>query len=133
MRSTEVNVVVVIDTSGSISAAEISEFLSEINSIKGQLSARITLLACDAVLDSQCPWTFEPWEEVNLPESVKGGGGTSFLPPFEWLQAQDIQPDLLVYFTDAEGRFPEQEPAVDTLWLVKGKNRVPFGTRVQLN
>ena len=133
LRSTEVNIAVVVDTSGSISTAEIGEFLSEINAIKGQLSARISLLACDAKLVSDCPWTFEPWEEVALPEKLTGGGGTSFLPPFEWLAQQDMQPDLLVYFTDAEGRFPEQEPAIDVLWLVKGKNKVPFGTRVQLN
>ncbi|MDX2475966.1 MAG: VWA-like domain-containing protein [Gammaproteobacteria bacterium] len=133
LRSTEVNIVVVIDTSGSISNGEISEFLSEINAIKGQLSARITLLACDAKLDSDCPWRYEPWEEVHLPEKLSGGGGTSFIPPFQWLQQQDIQADLLVYFTDAEGEFPAQEPAVDVLWLVKGKSKVPFGTRVQLN
>jgi predicted metal-dependent peptidase len=133
MRSTEVNIAVVVDTSGSISTAEISEFLSEINAIKGQLSARITLLACDAQLASDCPWTYEAWEEVTLPKKLVGGGGTSFVPPFQWLGEQDIQPDLLVYFTDAEGKFPEQEPNVDVLWLVKGKNKVPFGTRVQLN
>ena len=133
LRSTEVNIVVVVDTSGSISNGEMSEFLSEINAIKGQLSARITLLACDAELDSNCPWRYEPWEEVHLPEKLGGGGGTSFVPPFQWLKQQDIQPDLLVYFTDAEGEFPRQEPAVDVLWLVKGKKKVPFGTRVQLN
>jgi predicted metal-dependent peptidase len=133
LRSTEVNIVVVVDTSGSISTAEISEFLSEINAIKGQLSARISLLACDAELAVDCPWIFEPWEEVSLPEKLTGGGGTSFIPAFEWLGQQDMQPDLLVYFTDAEGKFPEQEPAIDVLWLVKGKNKVPFGARVQLN
>jgi len=133
LRSTEVNIVVVVDTSGSISTAEIDEFLSEINAIKGQLSARISLLACDAKLDSDCPWVFEPWEEITLPEKLTGGGGTSFVPPFAWLSQQDMQPDLLVYFTDAEGKFPEPEPAIDVLWLVKGKNKVPFGTRVQLN
>jgi predicted metal-dependent peptidase len=133
LRSNQVNIVIVIDTSGSISSNEIAEFVSEINGIKGQLSARITLLACDASLDEAGPWVFEPWEEITLPEKFNGGGGTSFIPPFEWLEQQDIQPELLIYFTDAEGRFPEPEPAVDTLWLVKGKNKVPFGTRVQLN
>jgi len=133
LRSTEVDITVVVDTSGSISTAEIGEFLNEINAIKGQLSARISLLACDAKLDSGCPWVFEPWEEVALPEKLTGGGGTSFIPPFEWLAQQDMLPDFLVYFTDAEGKFPEQEPAIDVLWLVKGKNKVPFGTRVQLN
>ena len=133
LRSTEVDIVAVVDTSGSISNNEINEFLGEINAIKGQLSARITLLACDAELATGCPWKYEPWEELEMPDQLTGGGGTSFLPPFQWLQEQDMLPDLVIYFTDAEGRFPEQEPAVDVLWLVKGKSKVPFGTRIQLN
>ncbi len=133
LRSTEVNIVVVVDTSGSISTLEISEFLSEINAIKGQLSARISLLACDTKLVADCPWIYEPWEEAIFPEKLTGGGGTSFLPPFEWLGRQDMRPELLIYFTDAEGEFPKQEPAIDVLWLVKGRKQVPFGTRVQLN
>ena len=133
MRSTEVNLAIVLDTSGSISDQEIAEFLSEIDAIKGQLLARIVLMACDAALAEDGPWIFEPWEEVSPPRSFKGGGGTSFCPPFEWLSQQDIQPDLMVYFTDGEGRFPAVEPPVDVLWLVKGKAEVPWGTRIQLN
>ena len=133
LRSTEVNVVIVLDISGSITDAEIGEFLSEIDAIKGQLQARIVLLACDAALAEDSPWIFEPWEEVKPPRDFKGGGGTSFCPPFDWLAQQDIQPDLMVYFTDAEGIFPEHEPSVDVLWLVKGNAAVPWGTRIQLN
>jgi predicted metal-dependent peptidase len=62
-----------------------------------------------------------------------GGGGTSFVPIFEWIRAQHLRPDLLVYFTDAEGEFPEVEPDFPVLWLVKGKGKVPWGQRVQLN
>jgi predicted metal-dependent peptidase len=38
-----------------------------------------------------------------------------------------------MYFTDAEGVFPEVEPMYPVLWLVKGKETVPFGHRIQLN
>jgi len=37
--------------------------------------------------------------------------------------------DLLVYFTDALGEFPEREPVYPVLWLVKGKATVPWTTR----
>jgi len=37
------------------------------------------------------------------------------------------QPDLLVYFTDADGYFPEVEPFYPVIWLVKGKEKVPWG------
>lgn len=133
LRSSHVDVVVVLDTSGSISAEEMEEFMSEVDAIKGQVSARITLHACDTELSRNGPWEYEAWDEFELPENITGGGGTSFLPVFNWLQREGRAPDLLVYFTDAKGRFPEQEPSFPVLWLVKGKAKVPWGQRIQLN
>lgn len=133
LRSAQINVTVVLDVSGSIMDEELREFLSEIDAIKAQMRARIVLHACDVQLAKDGPWLFEPWEEVSLPQQFSGGGGTRFTPVFEWLEAQDQAPDLLVYFTDAEGEFPAQAPLFPVLWLVKGKQPVPWGKRVQLN
>ena len=133
LRSHETNVVVAIDTSGSISADEIQEFISEIDAIKSQVRARITLLTCDSELNYGCPWTFEAWDEFAMDIDIRGGGGTDFKPVFNWVQEQDSVPDLLMYFTDAEGLFPKAEPLYPVLWLVKGKEAVPFGQRIQLN
>ena len=133
LRSHETNVVVAIDTSGSISADEIQEFISEIDAIKSQVRARITLLTCDSELNYGCPWTFEAWDEFAMDIDIRGGGGTDFKPVFNWVQEQDSVPDLLMYFTDAEGLFPTAEPLYPVLWLVKGKETVPFGQRIQLN
>jgi predicted metal-dependent peptidase len=133
LRSAQLDITIAIDTSGSISMAEIQEFVSEIDSLKAQMRARVTLIACDSELAKDCPWVFEPWDEFSLPKSIKGGGGTRFTPVFEWANQQDKIPDILVYFTDGEGEFPKNEPYFDVLWLVKGKAKVPWGQRVQLN
>ena len=133
LRSSHIELVVALDTSGSIDSDEMQEFLSEANAIKGQVGARITLHACDETLAPDGPWVFEPWEELRLPESLQGGGGTRFTPVFDWVARLDRQPDLLVYFTDAKGEFPGQEPSYPVLWLVKGKGTVPWGQRIQLN
>jgi predicted metal-dependent peptidase len=133
LRSSETNVLVVIDTSGSISEEEIGEFMTEIDAIKSYVRARITLLTCDSELNHGCPWHFEPWDEFSRDIEIHGGGGTSFIPPFEWIENQDRAPDLLVYFTDARGKFPRAEPMYPVLWLVKGQATVPFGQRIQLN
>jgi predicted metal-dependent peptidase len=133
LHSRNVDLVVALDTSGSISDEEMREFLSEINAIKGQVGARIVLLACDERLAEDGPWTFEPWDEVGLPKQFQGGGGTKFTPVFEWADEQDRPPNLLLYFTDAKGEFPEHEPSYPVLWLVKGKGQVPWGQRIQLN
>jgi len=133
LRSSETSVVVVIDTSGSISEEEIGEFISEIDAIKSHVRARVTLLTCDSDLNHGCPWFFEPWDEFVRDIEIQGGGGTNFRPPFAWVDDQDRSPDLLIYFTDARGTFPQAEPMYPVLWLVKGDSEVPFGQRVQLN
>ncbi len=133
LRSSQVDVAIVIDTSGSISESEMKEFITEIDAIKGQMRARILLHACDAEMDENGPWMFEPWEEFSLPADIKGGGGTNFRPVFEWAETLDRAPDLLIYFTDAEGRFPDAAPYYPVIWLVKGKQPVPWGQRIQLN
>jgi predicted metal-dependent peptidase len=133
LRSHQIDLVVALDTSASIGDNEFEEFVSEINALKGQMRARITLLACDSELSSAGPWAFEPWENFSLPAELKGGGGTSFSPVFDWVEKQGLQPESLIYFTDAEGEFPDAQPPYPVLWLVKGKLQVPWGQRIQLN
>lgn len=137
LRSSQVDVVIVVDTSGSISNVEINEFMSEVNSIKGQVCARITLHLCDDRLSDDRlsddgPWEYETWDEFAMPVAFSGGG-TSFKPVFKWLDETGRRPDLLVYFTDAEGIFPNQDPLYPVIWLIKGKHKVPWGKRIQLN
>jgi len=133
LRSSHVEIAVVLDVSGSIKEAELNEFLAEVNAIKGQTQAGITLHACDDKLADDGPWRYEAWEEIKLPRSFNGGGGTDFRPAFAWIDALERAPDLIVYFTDALGEFPSLEPAHPVLWLVKGKAQVPWGQRIQLN
>ncbi len=133
LSSNMIDVIVVLDTSGSIKDEELREFLSEVDVLKSQLRARITLHACDDHLCENGPWTFEAWEALSLPRNLTGGGGTSFKPPFEWIDHAQLHPDLVVYFTDAEGDFPAREPNSPVIWLVKGKTPTPWGQRIQLN
>jgi predicted metal-dependent peptidase len=133
LHSKQIDLVVALDTSGSIDDEDCRQFLGEIDALKGQMRARVTLLACDAVLYEHGPWVFEPWEEFKMPESFKGGGGTSFRPVFDWVEKRGMRPESLVYFTDAEGEFPKHEPNYPVIWLVKGKEPVPWGERIQLN
>ncbi len=133
LRSSQVEVVVAVDTSGSIRDSEIAEFLAEVSALKGQMRARITLIPCDARIAEGAPWIFEPWEELRLETTIGGGGGTDFRPVFQWVEEQGLQPEILVYFSDLEGAFPELAPNYPVLWLVKGKEKPPWGQRIQLN
>lgn len=133
LASAGIEVVVALDTSGSIGEAELAEFGAEVDALKGQVRARVILHACDQALDPRGPWVFENWEPAVLPKDLKGGGGTRFTPVFEWIERERLRPDLLIYFTDGEGEFPEREPDYPVVWLVKGRAPVPWGERIQLN
>lgn len=133
LLSGQVELVVVLDTSGSIGDDEIAEFVSEVDALKGQIKARVTLHACDERLNPKGPWIFQSWEPLTLPDEINGGAGTDFRPIFDWVETDTPRPDLLLYFTDAEGEFPKYEPPYPVIWLVKGKARIPWGQRIQLN
>ena len=133
LRSEQINLVVAVDTSGSIREEEIKQFFSEVNAIKGQIRARIELLCCDVKIAEGFPVIFEAWDDFSFETRVEGGGGTDFCPVFNWVEKQDIRPDTLLYFSDGYGTYPDTIPGYPVIWLIKGKQAVPFGARLQLN
>lgn len=133
LDSMQMELFVVLDVSGSVSETQLAAFATELESIKGQIRARVTLHVCDERLAPEGPWIFEAWEPVTLPMTLRGGAGTDFRPAFEWIRESMQRPDLLIYFTDGEGEFPPAAPPFPVLWLVKGPASVPWGERIQLN
>lgn len=111
-----VEVAICIDTSGSIGAEELAAFAAEIQGILDAYpQIRGTLFFADADL-------YGPHEfcmASSLP-AAQGGGGTSFVPFFDWVQEQEqsgAEP-LCIYFTDGYGRFPRNPPDSPVLWVV---------------
>jgi len=114
--------VVVIDTSGSIRERELAEFGSEIKAIIEEVKPSKTyVIYCDAAVAHVD--TFGPSDELFF--KLHGGGGTDFRPPFKWLKDRDIEPRALVYLTDGYGSFPEEEPAFPTMWCINNRDVVP--------
>lgn len=64
---------------------------------------------------------FEYWDELLFPVFLGGGKGTDFNPVFDYIATQDCACDVLIYFTDAKGRFPNVIPNYPVMWLVKGR------------
>ena len=118
-------VVLCLDTSGSIPNEALSYFLRESSSILRSFDrVRGFLIACD----EQITLIRDIEEEDFDLESLKGGRGTSFAPPFAWLEHEGIRPHALVYFTDGLGDFPAQEPDYPVLWLMVNSDVRPnFG------
>lgn len=133
--STEsLSVAVAIDTSGSVSHALLTQFLSELRAIKGLYPhVRGELYFADAALDG-------PHEMERDPPAPKGGGGTSFVPFFDALSDKShVRPQpvtLAVYLTDGFGDFPANAPPLPVLWVVPPGGALdaafPFGRVIRM-
>ena len=120
-------VVVAIDTSGSIRDTELSQFAVEISAIMEQYPATIHLICCDLKIVRH-----ETFQRSDLPITInpKGGGGTDYRPVFERVYRSGMNPSCLIYMTDMECLgFPDREPSYPVMWVKTGNNqrRPPFG------
>ena len=115
---------IAIDSSGSVDEMLLGRFIAEVESLLLSFpNYRLDLLVCDAKVQSHR--TFFGGERPEY--ELKGGGGTDFRPVFEYIGAHLPDLQLLLYFTDLQGRFPEREPLFETLWITPGEGAVPFG------
>jgi predicted metal-dependent peptidase len=120
-------IVVVTDTSGSMGVEQLACILPEVRGMWQMMKPeRIHSIFCDAEINNveeiepDSPFVFTP----------KGGGGTSFRPPFQWVEDNNIEPSYLIYFTDGYGDFPDEEPGYPVIWVRIGDDssrNFPFG------
>jgi len=113
----DIELIIAIDSSGSISDEEYAQFLTEVTAIVLQYpQVKGTLLICDAKIQNviELDASFDPY-------SVHGGGygGTSSIPVYEWIEKEkDNNIKLLIYFTDGWIDIPESTPPFPTIWVV---------------
>lgn len=125
------HLVIAIDTSGS------TFFFKEIKTLLEQTYAlletvlykgtpfELTLIQCDADITkvshirkkSELKSLFEEFQ-------VTGGGGTSFVPVFDYIREHQLIIDGLLYFTDGYGIFPTVKPPYKTGFILT--EAVPF-------
>ena len=84
-----------IDTSGSVSDTELTEFMNEIHHIH-KAGVDITIVQCDTSIRS-----IEAYKGKN-DLKVHGRGGTEFDPVLDYYNANLKKYTSLVYFTDGE-------------------------------
>ncbi len=139
LEGESLDVDVCVDTSGSVDAVLLADFLAEVRGIaRSYPSVRCRLYYCDAC----CVGPFAIDGNEPLPVA-KGGGGTSFVPFFEaTAQVRDDRlltppaPVPAVYLTDGHGTFPSPAPDRPVLWVVAPggleSSKFPFGTVIRM-
>jgi predicted metal-dependent peptidase len=67
-------------------------------------------------------------------KGVPGGGGTSFVPLFDYIRDNMLEPDCVIYLTDLAGDFPKDVPAYPVIWgSIAGPSvGAPFGEVVHI-
>ena len=103
-----------IDTSGSVSNAELTEFMNEIHHIY-KAGVDITIVQCDTSINS-----IEEYKGKNE-LNVKGRGGTEFDPVLDYYNANQKKYTSLVYFTDGEC-YTSVKPKGRILWVLSERS-----------
>jgi len=146
-KSSYQNVIIAIDTSGSIGEETLAKFGAEML----KLFKTYNILTCHVIwCDSRiCSvQTFDVADKSFKLDKLKpcGGGGTSFKPPFEWVQKNIIKkgkvPAFMIYFTDAYGEAPSigeygiRSYATRVLWVITendNASNLKFGKKIYID
>lgn len=124
-------VLIAIDTSGSISQKDLATFSSEVQDILQTHQCSATIYYHDTMVVHTQTW--EP-SDGDLVLEPKGGGGTSHRDVFARVERDDLEPVCVICLTDLATVFPESS-ALPTLWAVIGgcQTQPPFGQVVYLD
>ena len=133
-RTERLRAIVAIDTSGSMSG-DLPKFFSELVALLNSFgSYELTVIQCDAEIGK-----IETFDDCNLLDpdrkwEVTGGGGTDFRPVFSYVdEHSELDPNLLIFFTDGYGDYPERPPPYPVMWLLTSDGRcgVEWGQQVK--
>lgn len=105
------NILVAIDTSGSISLQELKDFFSEINHIY-KAGAKVTIIECDSAIHRQYEYKGE------FDGKISGGGGTDFAPVVEYYNAHRKDYTSLVFFTDGYASITNFKLKKQMIWVI---------------
>lgn len=123
------NLVIGLDTSGSIGQPELTTFFGNMAGILDDLNPRrLFLMWCDSYVHRVDEVEdLMDLIDIRMNKGAPGGGGTSFVPVFDKIEEMDIEVDSLIYLTDGAGRFPDEAPEYPVLWGDIAGTTYPFG------
>jgi predicted metal-dependent peptidase len=125
------NIVVIVDTSGSIGQKELDQFASEIRSMMQTYpSLTITVIYVDTKVAN-----VEELRSGDFELHPSGGGGTDFRPGFEYIEKEGLEPTCVIYLTDGYSSSYPEDPDVDTLWVIYNNEDFyqPFGQKITIS
>jgi predicted metal-dependent peptidase len=134
LKDQQIDIAIALDVSGSISDIDTRDFLSEVQGIMDQFqSYKIRIWCFDTEVSGYDEFTDDDGRSITEFE-MTGGGGTKFMPNWDFMKARGIEPDQFIMFTDGEPWKSWGDPDYcDTMFLIKNpwsKPVAPFGQSV---
>jgi predicted metal-dependent peptidase len=123
------------DSSGSIfcNPKLVERWLAEVGGMVEHINPEEThVVWCDAKVQRVDICTDPEDVKSCMFKGVPGGGGTSFVPVFEYIETLDVVPDAMIYLTDLYGTFPGKEPPYPVIWGSITDVMPPFGKVVRV-
>lgn len=128
------SLVFIVDTSGSMDDAAVKQCWSEVLAVAvSEKPSKLVVLQVDYAVQSA--------EEIDMDNprdfevTVKGRGGTSFKPGFDWIKDNCEEVEAIIYLTDMECTFSDLEaPECPVMWISTKKKweEPPFGEVVYM-
>lgn len=119
-RQFDTRLLAAIDVSGSISDLQLSDFYSSINRLFRYGAIEIDVCQFDAVLGP-----ILPMQRARQEITIKGRGGTSFQPVFDYLSEHVQEYDGLLILTDGQAPPPQVDKSrrlPPVLWVTTDRN-----------
>ena len=121
--------VIAVDTSGSIGQEELNKFAGHVNRILELCNPEeVAVIYCDAKVQRVDMYTPD---DLPVKLSPHGGGGTAFKPVFDYIDDNEIDPEIIVYLTDGYGDQNSFTTHHDTVWLTTGTTNFDWGIVVK--
>jgi len=139
--STKAKIAMAVDTSGSVSTNALIKFIGELKYMLRLIPGlEVVLFGVDAEIQGKARIKGMKNFKDTLIKTLKGGGGTSFIPVFKnLLESRDRDIKALFYFTDGEGDQNQIDSTLkghgnwETFWVVPLENKeakFPFGQKI---
>jgi predicted metal-dependent peptidase len=126
-KKPELNVVVCVDTSGSMSGEPLKQAWGELAAISTTVGVEVTVVEADCQV--QGVYSFDP---KKTPE-FRGMGGTSYGPALQ--KAKELKADLICYIGDMDAADTPENPNIPVLWVITGGTSNPpakFGKAIRI-
>lgn len=128
IRKKSKQLVLTMDTSGSVGDDDIAKFFGQIEKIVKDYS-RLTIIEWDTQIHNVYKYNKGDWKKIK----ATGRGGTEIQPVYDYLKENLPRTSLVINFTDGYFDWNIQSYNIDTIWaFVNNDMRAPFGKTIHI-